>query len=349
MLSNVTFMNIENHVKKRVIDKLAVASSVAAENALSTVNKWIASPRDPVNPGLWYSTFKAVMRRDGTYANWRKSYNFANDLLEPLVDKIDSQWDLVFNVKINDHFKHAVEESEQKVEHFTKTFETLLTNKGASEKTKYTFAEQVLRFSKSVVGLLLKARRSIQKEQKEANRLFASRIETDMKPIYAILAEESGTGAYLRMKDQLRLHVESQGQSMFDQAVDSVRTELERMLVEIKGVFDHELEELCCSFQLDCVRIVSMNAKEFLRLDEAYQRTILTALGEAEVSFQAITKSLEEDDVTEPALQNAGNGDSELVADVDDTTGGLEELDVQDEWEGEMEWSEEEGAELWEF
>lgn len=336
-----TFSDIEECVKKQIFNNLAIASLAGSQNAMLTVNKWVASSRASVNPGIHFNTFQAIVRRNGVYSNQRKSYNFNRDLLEPFMGIVDSCWTPVFQKTLGLHFESSLEKVGQKVNYFTKIFETILINNGASEMAKQIFVDQVSRYHRSVIGILLTARGSIDTRQKDANRLFAFSVRTDMKPIYASLAQETGTGAYSRMKDRLRHHICYRGCSMFDQAASSVRKELEEMLVTIKVTFERELVKLFHGFQQDCIQIVSTTAEEFMTMNRADQDLILAALAQAEASFQTIKIPTTEDNVADPSLQSGGDEYPGSEADVNDAAVSSEEASVKDESDDESNWMEE--------
>lgn len=307
----MTCTSMQGVVKSRIFQVLPAASDAAQDRAMITVEKWGKSPKDPVEPGLYYSTFKAVCRRDGAYTNPRKAYNFGADLLDPFMQKIDAQWNSVFDAALKSRFIRAVKQCAEKLKTFVETFQSSLEAGCASENTKATFEEQQVRFAKSLGRTLKLAKKEIDKEQKEANRLFEECIEAAMKSVYRACTQESGAGCYARMKEIMRQHVEEHKDAMFMQAADRVRTELEAMLSERETTVVREVDELCDGFRQDCMNLVSSQSREFTKLADACQKDVLAAINQADVAVCSLTKS--EDSNLDPALQLAVTPDDTVA------------------------------------
>lgn len=276
-----------------------------------TVERWGKSPKDPVEPGLYYGTFKAVCRRDGTYTNPRRAYNFGEDLLKPLMQKVDVHWNSVFDTALRGRFTNALRDCAEKLEIFRGSFRNILETRCASEDTKAMFEDQSVRFVKSLHRSSKDAGKVIDTEQKEANRLFEECIEVAMKSAYRACAEECGTGAYARMKAEMRQHVQGNRKIMFLQAADRVRTELEAMLTKVETTIQEEVDELCSNFRQDCLNFISSNSREFTELEESCQKDILAALDEVDTDFCSLTTS--KDINLDPTLQQAFQPDEEVA------------------------------------
>lgn len=341
-MTTATFAELENVIKKRIVETLPIACSIACTAASSVVDKWTASPKDGNDPGLYYATFKAVIRRDGTYANARQTYNFASDLLKPLREKLHRDWKSVFGQRLKTRFNDAAGQFDAKVKKFSKCFEEILMERGASAVAKHFFEQQLFRFSSSVTRSVVIAGLIIDNESKEADRLFTTTIEEEMRPMYAILNKESGTGSFIRMKNYLRQHIEDNKTIIFQKAATSVQTKLGATLAAAAHTLRCELNELCASFCQDCIHIVSVKAREFQGLSEADQKIILAALLEANASFENLTKAQNESQVLDSAGQTTAGGfgkDSVTVGQIIQESEALG-VKVETEVESQMDWEE---------
>lgn len=241
---------------------------------------------------MWYSTFKAVVRRDGAFANQTRTYNFGDDLLEPFMQTIDTKWASAFNTTIRNRFNSAIQQGREKIDMFSAQFGGILEARGASVRMKTIFETQVSRLVKSVTVALQNARKSVETGQKDANRLFAERIEVDMKPVYSVCAREQGKGCYARMKSAMLDHVKANKDTMFANAAESVQEELERMLSEAKTSLEKDFERLCSDFRRDCMYLISIGTRDFSMLDVKDQHAILRALTQADQGLENLGTSV---------------------------------------------------------
>lgn len=299
--------------------------------ALIIVDRWIASPRAEAEPGLWYATFKAIIRRGGTYANNRKSYDFGSDLLEPLMNEIDSHWTLVFNNILKDHFQSATDAVSNEMQKFKKNFAKHLTNKGASGRAQKMFWSQASRFESSVVNLLEQAQGVMETEQKEVSRLLVATVEEGMRPIYNILSAEYGRGCYGRMKILIKQHVDRQKDIMFAKAADLVQARLEQIIADVKGNLGRELDAMAVSFRRDCVYIISDKARDFQALREVHQKTVLTALAQGEAGFEVLVPVTVPQNAIDPALYTQEIEMAAESMEVDEPAGGSDASGVSEE------------------
>lgn len=255
---------------------------------MEAVERWNASPKD-VEPGLYYMTFKAVARREGTYTNPKRSINFSEDLLEDFMHKIDKHWGPCFGNNLKQNFKKGVYDLTQALGHFSEQFNKLLDGRGTSDNTKVMFSEQVQRFAHGLSQMFLSGRYDVQSRAKEINRMFLSSVDESMAPVYPKILNEGGKGSLARMKRIIKGHVEENLDNMFVKATDTVRSEIEDALSEMQAGFNSEVENLCNTFRQDCLFIASVKARDFNGLNEKHQQAIVAALGKADIDFEALS------------------------------------------------------------
>src|SRR5271154_2123870 len=85
-------------LQDKVYDVYPAATQAAKTQANDTVHKWGM----PVNRdnraagGLYWATYKAVVRRDGCFTNAYGNNNFNEQLVEPVLRHLAGPWESVF-------------------------------------------------------------------------------------------------------------------------------------------------------------------------------------------------------------------------------------------------------------
>lgn len=283
LTANSVMDAIKKIVDSEVLAALPVASKSACNTAVLTVMQWVAS-RKSNPPGLHWGTFRAVIRRSGTFTNLQKTHDFNTDLLQPFMRSIDARWNDTFNVQVDKEFRRALKSSADGLDKFAEPFGDRL---GPSETDspgtiRQLFDEQVKLFTKSLGAVFKKARKSIEDHQKEANRLFEESVKTQMKNIYTELEAEKGNGFYDRCKEKLKVYVDHNKDVMFDKVSRRIKEKLQKMLEDVRGALLLDLQSTCDSLERDC-RYLCQRSRDFVVLPEAAQKAIIQVLGNANV------------------------------------------------------------------
>lgn len=272
---------IANAVETNILGVLPGASTSASQAALLTSTKWVA-PRSSPHPGLRYNTYKAVMRRNGSWATRQKSYDFNADLLQPYMRSIDKQWHDVFNVQIDKVFRKALKAGAANLDTFTEAFCARLSAGADSQQSTLcqAFDEQVKLFTKSLGTVFRDARQSIGDQQKEMNRLFEVSVKQQMQKIYKDLGNESGLGQYDRSKEKMKVYLGANKDVMFNKVTKRVTKEVKAMLGEVRGTLSSDLTTSCDSLQRDCGYIYQ-KSRDFEELPEEARNAIIRVLEDA--------------------------------------------------------------------
>lgn len=86
--------------------------------------------------------------------------------------------------------------------------------------------------------------RIVSEKQKEANRELVPVIALAMTNGYQRCIDECGPGSFKRMKEHMRLHVENERSTMFQAAVDGVKSHLRKMRLEVEEQMKNETENV---------------------------------------------------------------------------------------------------------
>lgn len=284
-------------INSQVLAALPLASSAASDAAVLTAMQWVAS-RKAETPGLYYQTFKAVVRRSGALVLPKQTHNFNADLLQPFVRQMDTRWNQVFNERIEKDFQKALKDGSSALDKFVEPFSDRLSHgqDSASSTVRQMFDEQMNVFTNSLGMVLKAARKSIDNHQREANRLFEESVKTQMKTIYTTLEGVNGTGSYNRCKEKIQVYLDENKDVIFDKVSQRVRTKLQAMLEEVRGTLLTDLESICDSFQRDC-RYLCQKSRDFSALPESGQKAITRVLEEADAADAEVQLATGDQDV----------------------------------------------------
>ncbi|KIW34327.1 uncharacterized protein PV07_01112 [Cladophialophora immunda] len=223
-------------LRDKVYDVYPHATRAARDRADNTVHKW-GSPvnwDDPAAGGLHWSTYKAVVRRDGCFTNARGCHNFNQQLLEPLIRQLSRPWETVFTRRLAIILKKLPPSVTHTITAFHNDVERRAIRNGISVAFFKILKQQIPLYQETLNVAINDARSWVTTEQRSISREFEPLIAGYMHDVYSACANEFGLGSYRRMRDQMEQFVEDEKMSMFDNVVDDVNELIEQMLKGLK-------------------------------------------------------------------------------------------------------------------
>ncbi|KAL8835488.1 MAG: hypothetical protein Q9170_003290 [Blastenia crenularia] len=215
-------------LQDNIFDRYQAAVQAATHGSIDTTTQWGAPVcrENRAAGGLYWATYKAVCRRDGSFTNAQGLHDWNAQLIEPMIKLIAPGWEKTFTRRVQvvmnsftktvpsilKKFHHDIEDRARKLGTGLASLSMLLH--------QLTVYEQILKdLASSTKDMVIAA-------QKDINREFVPVIQGAMQPSYTWCAEESGPGQYKRMKSFMTDHVEQQRNSMFQQSADEVHRQL---------------------------------------------------------------------------------------------------------------------------
>ncbi|OAP64869.1 hypothetical protein AYL99_00841 [Fonsecaea erecta] len=243
------------------------ATALARAQADSIVRRWGL----PVNGGgLHYSTYKAVVCRDGRFASSRGYLNFNEDLLEPLTSHLAAPWEFAFVIAMPE----MLDEFSADVVHMFTTFhndvESAAVGNGASAAAFEILKRQIRIYQEKLRDMANQAKLYINNLQRNYSRLFETQISEHMHDGYALCANESGMGAYQRMKGKMERYIQNKKMSMFDIIFNHVRAHIMQIPTALrKHLIWSVVNDILRSIQREYVGVI------VTRKDEVQNRRLL--------------------------------------------------------------------------
>ncbi|GFF68332.1 hypothetical protein IFM62136_07245 [Aspergillus lentulus] len=210
---------IREEFDDNVFDACENALTPAAVEANKTVLRWGApvDRSDRTAGGYYWSTYKAICRRNGLYSNSQGHHDWNAELIEPIIKAIASGWEKTFSRRINSLLQGAASDAGRLLNLSTTTLsaklaKTALLKDVCNENLATTVAQA-----------------------KEINRMFQPVIATALEPAYETCVAERGTGSFMRMKAAMVAHVEQASWTMFRDSTDTVKRAFEEMVEAVEA------------------------------------------------------------------------------------------------------------------
>ena len=186
--------NINSNMVKYIFERFPVAISDAEKKAMGTVTHW-GSPVDRSNRprgGYPYSTYKAICRRNGIYANRQGAYDWNEQLLAPMISKITSGWNYMFATKISSLLSAFAQELSNLLKKFHESIDALVTKARIEPIEMTMLRDQLSSYQDLCKGFSKFVGEQANEQQKEINRKFICAIQSSMTRAYEESSKKIG-------------------------------------------------------------------------------------------------------------------------------------------------------------
>ncbi|KAL7629638.1 hypothetical protein AAE478_001160 [Parahypoxylon ruwenzoriense] len=219
---NLLEESLEEHVY-RIFD-----SSIprAVDAALPTANGW-GAPR--ALGGMFWATYKATVRRAGVFAGASGPHDFNQELFDPISRDLATGWERAFQRRLPAVLDQFAVNTQRQLRAFHVAAEARARKRLTNMAGITTLARQIQVHIRTLQELPGALRTTITDLQREASREFTPAICGAMMYAYQTCANENGTGSYNRMKLAMANHVENSRHTMFQEAIDTVKAQLDVM------------------------------------------------------------------------------------------------------------------------
>lgn len=204
---------MRNTLAEHIYEKYDDAINQAETNALPVAQGWGAHRNAG---GLYWSTYKATVKRDGVYSGASGPKDFNQELVEPMVKMLATGWERSFTSRLPHVLKDYAKSTKSLLRDFHKCVEARARDKGIGIAGISMLSSQVVTYEQSFSNIVTECSTIMIELQKEANREFTPTIVEAMLDAYRVCTEERGTGSYARMKFAMSNHVERQRSRMFN-------------------------------------------------------------------------------------------------------------------------------------
>ncbi|KAL2015623.1 hypothetical protein VTK56DRAFT_5080 [Thermocarpiscus australiensis] len=206
--------------------------------------------------GLLWSTYKATCRRNGVYAGAAGHRDFNAELFDPVSKHLARGWERAFQRRL----PSSLDGFERSVWRHLETFHGAATQRAKECGTDYNginmLNQQLQAHAQQISDTRSSALASAQELQREANRSFTPVIQQDMVPAYRGCVEERGTGSFMRMKNIMQTHVAARRGTMFWNATNAVKQQLEAMCDAMRAQMEDRIRDMHARLSRDYLAVL---------------------------------------------------------------------------------------------
>ncbi|EAW16751.1 LOW QUALITY PROTEIN: uncharacterized protein NFIA_000950 [Aspergillus fischeri NRRL 181] len=233
---------IREEFEDNVLDACENALTPAAVEANKTVLRWGApvDRSDRTAGGYYWSTYKAICRRNGLYSNSQGHHDWNAELIEPIIKAIASGWEKTFSRRINSLLQGAASDAGRLLKSFHDDIEHE-TSQNGPVASLHLLSHQLRNYQALLKDVCNENLATTVAHAKEINRMFQPVIATALEPAYETCVAERGTGSFTRMKAAMVAHVDQARWTMFRASAETVKQAFEEM---IKAVEDKTLSKI---------------------------------------------------------------------------------------------------------
>lgn len=189
--------------------------------------------------GLYWSTYKAVCRRNGHF----NAADFNMQLTDPLLAGLGNAWERAFTRRIPTTLVNSAKTCATLVQQFHSSVAERQRQSGSYVAGMSMLGQQLRTYVNSFNDIAESSQNIVNEQQKEANRGFIPVITDRMIPAYEGCVAEYGPGSYARMKVLMQNHIEQQRGTMFFEATEAVKSQLTAMLRAVETEFSNRFDE----------------------------------------------------------------------------------------------------------
>ncbi|KAF2161710.1 hypothetical protein M409DRAFT_69524 [Zasmidium cellare ATCC 36951] len=311
---------------EQLFEKFEGAIKTAVNDAVPTSSRWGARKDEG---GLYWSTYKATVRRSGVYTSASAGHrDFNGELTEPLYKHLATAWEKTFQRRLPNILQTCTRSATDVVRKFHAAVEQRVREKGHGISRIGMIGGQLQTHSAKFADLVAGAIETLNNGQRDINREFTPVIANAMEPSYTFCAEERGAGQYMRMKAHMQDHVSTQRSNMFHNAAESVRKSLLKLCNQVKKAMLDRSDEVYVSMSRDYLTLVGVQRSEnrMSREERAARREVDDAIGAADAHFgRVLNAALEDLKVEEQendgadTMEEIAENEMEFEDDVDDS------------------------------
>ncbi|KAG6360022.1 hypothetical protein INS49_011078 [Diaporthe citri] len=257
------FMKLENAFRQAVVDchssmKYGLQAllykafdhliPVASSSAVETAFGW-GKPRS--DGGMYWGSYKATCRRNGSWTGIYGSRDFNEELFEPIDRRLAGRWERAFQHHIPSALAKFIGGCKMVLEAFHDDVATNVPGAAANPAGLNMLGQQKRTYQMMLDTTPNSIGAKITETQREANRGFIPVIQEAMEPAYDACARERGPGTFGRMKSTMESHVNATRNNMFRAACDVVRGQLDGMCADVEQWMTVFINDLLTKLQRD--------------------------------------------------------------------------------------------------
>ncbi|KAF2878206.1 hypothetical protein BDV95DRAFT_479698 [Massariosphaeria phaeospora] len=290
---------MKKEMADQIFEKYPEIIEEAAQAAPDTARGWGAHRSEG---GLFWGTYKALVRRDGIYTSASAGHrDFNAELVSPITKRLATGWERAFQHRLPKAFQVYTKDSGQILHEFHSRVEERARENGVGLASLTGLKAQIQNYEQQFQNLYTTLVTRMTELQRDANRDFTPAIVDIMRSVYELCVNERGTGSYLRMKTCMNQHVEQNRHSMFEKAVQTVTGHLHTMCKDLEEEMASKADEIYVFMKRDYMAVlggVETDQDAVMSKEERVMRAeIKTLLLAVDGQFEAIAEGRIEEQV----------------------------------------------------
>jgi hypothetical protein len=181
-------------LSENIYEKFDKVIQAAVDEANATAAKWGA----PVNRenrnagGYFWSTYKAICRRDGVYSNAQGLHDFNLQLTEPIIKQLGSDWEKAFARRLPHVLQSFTKSTKTLLQSFHQDVQNRAVKSGTGIAGLAMLGQQLQTYERIFQDLTTQMVTVIGERQRDANREFTPVIARRLLSAYQYCVAESG-------------------------------------------------------------------------------------------------------------------------------------------------------------
>ena len=267
MFANMTRQALEKQVrqvvkniKEEIQEHLYNIFLTAIEAATGQADSTQARGAHLFEGGLHWSTYKAVVRRNGSYTNASGPILFNEQLIEPIFKHIATGWEKSFTRQSPGVLQSLVTSVDQLVHTFHDDVEKRALRNDGSVARFMMLKHGLLTYREMIADATNRTKKDISEKQKDINQGFVPVVADLMNPVYDYCTEERGAGSFKRMKAGMADHIANSEKEIFTTSTRHVQDRTNAMIKEVGDEFESSIDEVFIITQRDYQQCVTGSA-----------------------------------------------------------------------------------------
>ncbi|MCJ1284331.1 hypothetical protein MMC26_003662 [Xylographa opegraphella] len=294
--------DLKEELADNIFDKYETAVPHALVKATRTCTDWgrPVNREDRAAGGYFWSSYKAVCRRNGVYANAQGPHDWNQALSDPMLKTLAGGWERTFTRRAPAVLAGLAKNAGNLFSAFHQDIDARARRTGASVAGLHMLQQQLQVYGDIFKDLFATTKESIDNQQKDINREFVPVIEKAMAEAYEICTNERGSGSYARMKAAMNAHVERQRHTMFADSTKEVQKKLKAMLRGVEETMSNKADEVFIAMSRDYRSVLGggdvPHGEMMPKWQRAMRREVKGVINKAEKIFKRIAGMEVEDD-----------------------------------------------------
>ncbi|THW66536.1 hypothetical protein D6D19_09307 [Aureobasidium pullulans] len=302
-----TLTQIREAMNENVFENCNTAINAASNTALPTSQGWGAHKSQG---GLPWSTYKAVVRRQGVWTGSLGLSDFNAQLTEPVYKILGNGWEKAFHRRLPQILKACSKGFANDLRAFHTTIEKHSFSHGGNPRLGL-LAQQLTNYEAVFSDLANRMVDLINERQRDINREFTPNVCNSMLTIYNTCAAEVGPGQFNRMKAYMNNHVTAQKDIMFQRATEVVRNMITDLIKEVEDNMEDRTDQVFVGMRRDYLQVLGNVRIEDITMpnsERSLQDAIRDIIQQSEEVFKAILEGRDvpslEQDVSAGAIED---------------------------------------------